>query len=67
MADPGRRPERRWAVLRIVLGQAQMVGALVSLVLLAQTGLSELTALAVTVTVGCLVASRLLFGGRQEG
>lgn len=55
--------ERKWAVVRIVLGQAQTVGAVVSLVLLVTTGMSSGTAYAVAATCGFLVTSLLLFGG----
>jgi hypothetical protein len=60
--------ERRWAVVRIVLGQAQMIGAVVSLVCLLQTGMSALTSGAISITVACLVVSLVLFRKRdQEG
>jgi hypothetical protein len=55
-------PKRRWAVVRIALGQAQMVGAVVSLVCLLQTGMSTLTIGALSITVACLAASIILFG-----
>jgi hypothetical protein len=55
-------PKRRRALVRLALGQAQMVGAVVSLVCLLQTGVSSLTLWAVALTAACLATSLLLFG-----
>jgi hypothetical protein len=55
--------ERKWAVVRIILGQAQIIGAVVSLVLLVTTGMSNGTAYTVAATCALLVTSLLLFGG----
>ena len=61
-------PQRRWAAIRIALGQAQIVGAVVSLGCLVSTGMSSLTAWAVSITAMCLTASLLLFakGDRER-
>jgi hypothetical protein len=64
-----------WAVVRIVLGQAQIIGATVSLYCLIATGANALTMWAVSVTGLLVVASKLLFrdsgtggvGGRSGG
>lgn len=69
MADtdqPPRKPtprERRWAILRIGLGQLQMGGAVVSACLLLATGLNDWSASAVAFTCVCTVVSVLLFRG----
>lgn len=55
--------ERKWAVVRIVLGKPQMVCAVVSLLLLVTTRKANGTAYAVAATCGVLVTSLLLFGG----
>jgi hypothetical protein len=73
MPEPTGEPtanERRWATIRIALGQTQMVGAIVTACLLVATGFSSLTIVDFVVTVVALVTSRLLFfraGGRQGG
>jgi hypothetical protein len=56
--------EKAWAVVRLVLGLAQMIGAVVSLYLLLQIGLASVTLGAVVFTCACTTASVLLFGGR---
>ena len=56
--------DRRWAVVRLVLGQAQMAGALVAAFLLLQRGLSPLSLGVVVGTCLCTGLSVLLFGGR---
>jgi hypothetical protein len=53
--------ERRWAVVRIILGQAQMAAAVVGLVLLLSVGASWPTLVAVTVAGLLVIVSRLLF------
>jgi hypothetical protein len=65
----GNRPtskEKAWAVVRLVLGQAQMIGAVVALYLLIQTGMNALSLGAVVVTCLFTTISVLLFRG-QEG
>ena len=56
--------ERRWAVVRLILGQLQMMGAVVSFVLLLQTGINRLSLGAVVVTSLLTGLSLLLFRGR---
>lgn len=56
---------RMWAVVRIGLGLAQVMGATVILYALVQTGISALTIGATVVTLGFIVLSKLLFG-RQD-
>jgi hypothetical protein len=53
--------ERRWAVVRIVLGQAQILAATVGVVLLVLTGMSVPTIVAVGVAAALLLTSRLFF------
>lgn len=59
------RAERNWAVVRMVLGQIQIVGALVSLILLFQIGVGEATVVAVMATCVATTVSVLLFGARN--
>jgi hypothetical protein len=56
--------ERRWAVARIAVAQLQLIGAIVSAILLLCTGLSEFTVGAFTFMTVAFVAGRLLFDGR---
>lgn len=60
------RKERRWAVVRLLLGQFQMIGAVVSLYLLVQTGMSELALGTVLLTCLFTTASVLLFGRERD-
>jgi hypothetical protein len=59
-------PERRWALLRLVLGFAQAFGASLGVTLLLQTGVTKGALLAVTLTGLCTTVSVLLFGGRRR-
>jgi hypothetical protein len=65
--DPGRQQpdgrERLWAVVRIVLGLAQVMGATVAAWCLVQTGTSVLTLGAAAVTGLLVIVSKLLFRG----
>jgi hypothetical protein len=54
-------PEKAWAVARIVLGPAQVMGATASAYLLVQTGPSTLTLGAVAITGLLVVVSKLLY------
>ena len=56
--------ERRWALLRWALGMAQMFGAVVSVVLLVQTGANAVSIGAVIVTSLFTVISLWLFRAR---
>ena len=63
---PGEQPtarEKAWAVVRIVLGLAQVMGATVSVYCLIQTGTSTLTVVSVAITGLLVVLSKLLFRG----
>lgn len=60
-----RRKQLAWAVVQIVLGQAQMIGAVAGLYLLITTGVSELTLAVCAVTGLCTLISRLVFKGRS--
>jgi hypothetical protein len=53
--------ERAWAVVRIILGLGQMIGAIVSVYFLIETGVNAMSLGAVTVTCMLTVTSRLLF------
>jgi hypothetical protein len=57
---------KRWAVVRLLLGQAQMIGAVAAAYLLIQTGMNELSLGAVVFTCACTTVSVLLFGGRRS-
>lgn len=57
--------ERRWAVIRLVLGQLQIFGATVALVLLFQMGVTPLSLGVVVATGLCTSVSVLLFGSRM--
>ena len=59
--------ERAWAVVRLALGLLQMMGAVVALYCLLETGVSELAVGAVVVTCVFTTTSILLFGGRKRG
>lgn len=63
-APKSRRPTReevRWAIVRLILGQVQVVGATAGLVLLFETGLSAATLGIFAVTTLATVVSKLLF------
>lgn len=55
----------RWAVLRGVLGLAQLFGAALSLVLVLRLGLAPIALVAVVLTCACTTVSVLLFGSRS--
>ena len=57
--------QRRRALLRLVLGFAQVFGASLGAGLLLQTGVTKLTLLVVTLAGLCTTVSVLLFGGRR--
>lgn len=59
-----RRKELAWAVVRLILGQAQMIGAVAGMYLLVVTGVSEATLAVCAVTGACTLLSRALFRGR---
>lgn len=50
-----------WAVVRMVLGIAQMTGAIVSATLLLRLGLARETLIAVSITMVCTLGSIVLF------
>lgn len=56
--------KRRWALVRLLLGMAQILGAAFSLGLLITTGLTAASLLAVVLTGICTTLSVLLFGAR---
>lgn len=57
--------ERRWAIVRYLLGMAQMFGATFSAVLLFLTGVNSLSLGGVIITGLLTIASVLLFGGHS--
>ncbi len=61
---PPTSTERRWALVRYLLGIAQMFGAIVSALLLFLTGVNSLTLWGVVITGAFTTISVLLFGGR---
>lgn len=54
-----------WAVLRLLLGTAQMVSAVIALLLIVQAGIGPLALGAVVVTSVLTTTSILLFGRRM--
>jgi hypothetical protein len=58
-------PRRRWAAIRYVLGMVQMAGAVISLVLLALTGVSTASLTSVVLTGMATTVSVVLFGARK--
>jgi hypothetical protein len=60
--EPDQAQKRKRAIIRLVLGQAQMLGATVTLVLLFLKGVCPLVIGGVIVTGLVSVTSRLLFG-----
>jgi hypothetical protein len=65
-SDGPTRKQKIRAVGQIVLGLAQVMAATVALYLLVRTGISEWSGGAVVVAGLFVVASKLLFGGRNE-
>jgi arsenate reductase (thioredoxin) len=59
--------EQWWALIRFVLGCLQMLGAVISLLLLLHTGISTWTLRAVVITCVCTTVSVLLFGSHRQG
>lgn len=57
----------RWAKGQFLLGNLQMIGAVVSLFLLVYTGVSTLALSAVVLTCVCTTVSVLLFGSHRRG
>lgn len=56
--------ERRWAWIRLLLGLAQMFGAVLSVTLLVLTGVTSAALTVVAVTGLLTTVSVVLFGGR---
>ena len=63
--SPEARLTRRWAVVRMGLGLAQMFGVTFSAVLLLLTGVNTASLLAVVLTAACTSISVLLFAPRR--
>ena len=61
----GRAVERRWAIIRVVLGLLQIFGASLSVVLLLTTGVSPVALTAVALTCLGTTVSVLLFGSHS--
>ena len=59
--------EHPWSIVRFVLGILQLTGAVMSLYLLIQIGMSTLALSAVVITCLCTSVSVLLFGSRHRG
>lgn len=60
------RGSRRWAIVRVLLGLAQITGATVALQLLLQSGFGRWSFGALMMTGACTTASLLLFGNRSR-
>lgn len=58
---------RTWAVLRIGMGLAQIMGATVALYFLLATGTTEMTLWATAVTIFFLVVSRVVNARLETG
>jgi hypothetical protein len=69
MSDPGwdERNKTAWALVRLVLGLAQIMGATAAAYLVLTTGLNELSLGVTLFTCLCTSVSVLLFGGRKDG
>lgn len=63
-ANPDQPRERRWGIVRLVLGFLQVFGASLGAGLLFQVGVTRLTLLVIVLTGLCTTARVLLFGGR---
>jgi len=61
-----RARERWWAVVRILVGQAQIIGATVAVYFLIQTGTSVPSLIALGVTALMFLVSKLLFRDRRD-
>jgi hypothetical protein len=62
----GSGASKTWAVGRMVLGLAQMMGAVIAAYLLLQTGMNEWSLTAVVLTCGLTAISVRLFGRRGD-
>ena len=58
---------QRWLLVRFILGLLQMLGVVISLFLLLETGVSALALGAVVLTCVCTTVSVLLFGSHRMG
>jgi len=65
-ADPSRRREIIWAIVRLLLGLVQIVGATTSVLLLIGSGVNRLSCGAVIITGFFTVLSRILFSRRSR-
>lgn len=63
--EPAEPNQRRWAMVRLVLGQAQIIGATMTLYFLVKTGESALTFWSAGITAAFTLTSRVLFKGRR--
>lgn len=61
MSDANRQTQRRWAVLRIVLGMLQIIGAMTLAILLIASGVNALTLTVAGVMMLFVGASLVLF------
>ena len=58
--------EVSWAIVRMILGLTQIVGATASFILLIASGLNRLTYATVTMTTVVTILSRILFSHRAS-
>jgi hypothetical protein len=58
--------EKRWAIVRLILGQAQIIGATAAGYLLIREGVNNRSMVAVMITCAFTSISVLLFGSRQN-
>jgi hypothetical protein len=65
-SEPVTGKQRAWAVVRVILGLLQMMGAVVSAYLLLQTGVNPLSLAAVVLTCFFTSVSVLLFGSAKK-
>ena len=60
------RTERVWAFVRLGFGQVQTIGAIVSVLILLATGVSQLTILVTSVTACFTGLSLLMWAGKDD-
>ena len=65
--DPQRRSERRWAIVRIVLGIAQIMVATFAAMVLLTHGVDQIAIGAGAVALLLIVTSRMLFWKQGRG
>jgi hypothetical protein len=65
-SEPVTGKQRAWALVRLILGLLQMMGAVISAYLLLQIGVNALSLTAVVLTCFCTSVSVVLFGSAKN-